>query len=199
MLRITIPFFNRKQPKRELPLVYVHTFKTGEKIYTYRPEDYGKISSRYYRQVQEASNYLQTFALTKNEWEAALNKLKANITDAIDKPTLHKQTLLDVNSTFDWFIAKAAGLKGANEVILEMLYCMFYVLEEEKETGYSEAYNKHKIDLLNNEPEKRDFFLSSLSGIMNNLGAISREDTLGIILELERTKERLMSFHTPTN
>jgi len=188
----------KKKVKRELPLVFVYQFKTGESIYTYRPEDYGKISSRYYRGVQEAANYLQTFALTKNEWEQAVIKLKdmclASLENA-DKREMIK-AITDVNSTLDWFIAKAAGLKGGGETVLEMLFCMFYVLEEESETGYNEAHNKYKIDLLNNEPEMRDFFLTGLMERMNNLAPTSREDTLGMILELERMKERLTFLHT---
>ena len=71
MKEIIKTLWNRIKPgkriKRELPVVHVHTFKTGERLYTYRPEDYGKISSRYYRNIQEATNYLQTFSLAKNE------------------------------------------------------------------------------------------------------------------------------------
>lgn len=190
----------RKRTKRELPLVFVYEFKTGDRLYTYRPEDYGKISSRYYRNVQEAANYLQTFALTKPEWEGAITSLKDICLKALengDKRDMVK-AITDVTSSLDWFMAKTAGLKGASEAVLEMLYCMFYILEDEKETGYNEANNKHKIDLLNAEPEMRDFFLTSLQDRMNSLQPISREDTLGLILEMERIKERLAYLNTPT-
>lgn len=191
----------KKRQKRELPLEFVYEFKTGDKIYTYRAEDFGKISSRYYRNVQECSNYLQTFALTKNEWEGAMGTLKGICLGALEssnKADLIK-AITDVTSTIDWFTAKANGLKGSSEAILEMLFCMFYVLEDERETGYNEAHNKHKIDLLNSEPEMRDFFLTSLLERMNNLQPISRQDTLGLILEMERMRERLTYLHTPTD
>jgi hypothetical protein len=198
MIQYLTNLFKAKQ-KRELPLIFVYEFKTGEKIYTYRPEDFGKISSRYYRNVQEASNYLQTFAMTKNEWEKAVEGCKELIQAALTlgKTNDHIKALMDVNSTFDWFLSKASGIKGANETILEMLYCAFYVLDEERETGYNEACNKKKLDLLNNEPEMRDFFLSSLLEKMNNLQPISRDDTLRLILELERMAERLTYLNMP--
>lgn len=193
--------FSRKRIKRDLPLIFVYRFKSGDKLYTYRPEDYGKISSRYYRNVQEAANYLQTFALTKNEWDNAIKTLKDLCIKSLengDKRDMVK-AITDVNSTLDWFLAKTAGLKGASETVLEMLFCMFYVLEDERETGYNEAHNVKKMDLLDSEPEMRDFFLTSLLEKMNNLQPISRQDTLGMILELERIKERLTYLHTPTD
>lgn len=183
----------RKRIKRELPVIHVHTFKTGERLYTYRPEDYGKISSRYYRNIQEATNYLQTFSLAKNEWEAAVTGCKNIIADALESTNMQDRTkaLLDINSTFDWFLTKVTGLKNANETILEFMFCMFFLLDDERETGYSEVHNKRKLELLNQDPEKRDFFLSSLQQTTNNLLPISREDTLTLLLQMEQMKGAL--------
>lgn len=197
MKEAIIEFWNkirpRKRIKRELPVIHVHTFKTGERLYTYRPEDYGKISSRYYRNIQEATNYLQTFSLAKNEWEAAVTGCKNIIADALESTNMQDRTkaLLDINSTFDWFLTKVTGLKNANETILEFMFCMFFLLEDERETGYSEVHNKRKLELLNQDTEKRDFFLSSLQQTTNNLLPISREDTLTLLLQMEQMKGAL--------
>jgi len=195
MKKIFITVWNKikRQPKRELKLIFVHTFKTGERLYTYRPEDYGKISSRYYRNIQEATNYLQTFSLAKNEWEAAVTGCKNLISDALESINMQDRTkaLLDINSTFDWFLTKVTGLKNANETILEFMFCMFFLLEDERETGYSEVHNKRKLELLNQDTEKRDFFLSSLQQTTNNLLPISREDTLTLLLQMEQMKGAL--------
>lgn len=183
----------KKKTKRTLPLKHVHTFATGEKLYTYNPEDYGKVSSRHYRSIQEATNYIQTFALTKNEWDSAVSGCKQIIEDALvaKDPQKTVSALLDINSTFDWFLSKVNGLKNTNEVILEYLFCMFYVLEDETETGYSEIHNKKKIELLNIDQNDRDFFLSSLKGIMNNLYPISKDDSLTLLLQMEQMKGAL--------
>lgn len=190
-----------KRIKRELPVVHVHTFKTGERLYTYRPEDYGKISSRYYRNIQEATNYLQTFSLAKNEWEAAVFGCKELITNALEslKQQDRTQALLDINSTFDWFIDKVKGLKNANETILELLFCMFYLIDDEKETGYSEVHNQKKIALLNLDPEMRDFFLSSLQKNTQGLLPISHEDTLTLLLQMEQMKGAMMFMSSQTS
>ena len=197
MKEAIIEFWNKIKPgkriKRELPVIHVHTFKTGERLYTDRTEDYGKISSRYYRNIQEATNYLQTFSLAKNEWEAAVTGCKNIIADALESTNMQDRTkaLLDINSTFDWFLTKVTGLKNANETILEFMFCMFFLLDDERETGYSEVHNKRKLELLNQDPEKRDFFLSSLQQTTNNLLPISREDTLTLLLQMEQMKGAL--------
>ena len=71
------------------------------------------------------------------------------------------------------------------------MFCMFFLLEDERETGYSEVHNKRKLELLNQDPEKRDFFLSSLQQTTNNLLPISREDTLTLLLQMEQMKGAL--------
>ena len=181
--------FKKKKKERNMSLIHVHTFKTGEKLYTYRPEDFGKLSSRYYRSIQEASNYLNNFLLTKNEWESTVFKLKEIIAQSLDEKKGNKtQALLDINSTMDWFIDKMRGMKSANEILLEQMFCMFYLLEDEVPTGYSDIHNKRKIELLNTDMEKRDFFLTSLNETCSDLLPMSRKDTLTVLLEMERWK-----------
>lgn len=181
----------KPDPKRELALIYVHTFQTGERLYTYKTEDYGKISARYNRNIQEATNYLQTFALTEKEWTKAVQGCKEIARNALHKGGDAVEALMDINSTMDWFISKTSGLKNANETILEFMFCMFYVLEDEKETGYNKTYNDKKIALLNSEPEMRDFFLDSLKQNTKNLLPISKEDTLMLLLEMMKMKGAL--------
>jgi len=181
--------FKKKKKESNMSLIHVHTFKTGEKLYTYRPEDFGKLSSRYYRSIQEASNYLNNFLLTKNEWESTVFKLKEIIAQSLDEKKGNKtQALLDINSTMDWFIDKMRGMKSANEILLEQMFCMFYLLEDEVPTGYSDIHNKRKIELLNTDMEKRDFFLTSLNETCSDLLPMSRKDTLTVLLEMERWK-----------
>lgn len=185
-------FFRRNKIKRELPLIKVHTFKDGTNIYTYRVDDFGKISSRYYYAIQEASNYLQTFYLTKVEWESAIKIIKEEIKGALDNPKIRTESLININSIVDSFQFKASNLKGTNETMNELLYCMFYVLEDEKEMGYSEINNKRKIELLKGEPEMMDFFLTPLKEVINSLLPTLKEDTLQLIKKMEQMQGALI-------
>lgn len=189
----------KPDPKREFPVIYVYTFQTGERLYTYKPEDYGKIGSRYNRNIQEATNYLQTFALTEKEWGAAIVALKDNNRKAIRGEMDMVEALMDANSTYDWFLSKVNGLKNANETILEFIFCMFYLLEDERATGYNKAYNDKKIALLNTEPEMRDFFLDSLKQNIKTFLPTSKEDTLMLLLEMMKMKGALTFMNMPAD
>ena len=169
---------NLFKKKSDIVLLHVHTFSDGTKLFTYREEDLGKVSSRYYRNIMEANNYLHTFLLTKEQWTTAVNELKKRSTEALASNNNKElvQTILDINSTLDWFIEKTNTLKNANETILEMMFCMFFLLEDEVPTGYSEALNQKKIELLNENLEVRDFFLSNLKRNLPNLAPLSDYD-----------------------
>jgi hypothetical protein len=193
--------FAKKGIERKLPIIHVYTFSGGEKIYTYLPEDFGKISSRYYRAVQEANNYLLNFGMTKQDWEAAVTTIKNDIAKTLQRPTMDKavKQLMDINSVLDVMDAKAKGMKGAEEIWLETMFCMFFLLEDEKETGYSESHNKRKLSLLNSEPEARDFFLPYLNKQLERSMPISQDDTLKFLLELQKIEGQLRSLITPIN
>lgn len=169
---------NLFKKKTDIVLLHVHTFNDGTKLFTYREEDLGKVSSRYYRNIMEANNYLHTFLLTKEQWVTAVNELKKRSTEALASNNNKEivQTLLDINSTLDWFIEKSSTLKNANETILELMFCMFFLLEDEAPTGYSDAFNQRKIELLNSNLEVRDFFLSNLKKNLPNLAPLSDYD-----------------------
>lgn len=180
--------------KSDIVLLHVHTFSDGTKLFTYREEDLGKVSSRYYRNIMEANNYLHTFLLTKEQWTTAVNELKKRSTEALASNNKKElvQTILDINSTLDWFIEKTNTLKNANETILEMMFCMFFLLEDEVPTGYSEALNQKKIELLNENLEVRDFFLSNLKKNLPNLAPLSDYDLKLQLIVSKMTAEVLM-------
>lgn len=185
---------NLFKKKSDIVLLHVHTFSDGTKLFTYREEDLGKVSSRYYRNIMEANNYLHTFLLTKEQWTTAVNELKKRSTEALASNNNKElvQTILDINSTLDWFIEKTNTLKNANETILEMMFCMFFLLEDEVPTGYSEALNQKKIELLNENLEVRDFFLSNLKRNIPNLAPLSDYDLKLQLIVNKMTAEVLM-------
>jgi len=185
---------NLFKKKSDIVLLHVHTFSDGTKLFTYREEDLGKVSSRYYRNIMEANNYLHTFLLTKEQWTTAVNELKKRSTEALASNNNKElvQTILDINSTLDWFIEKTNTLKNANETILEMMFCMFFLLEDEVPTGYSEALNQKKIELLNENLEVRDFFLSNLKKNLPNLAPLSDYDLKLQLIVNKMTAEVLM-------
>lgn len=179
-----------------LPLEECFTFKNGEKLYTYREQDFGKISSRYYRNVNEAINYIHTFALTKTQWNEAMSILENKIKDAFDGGD-KTQVLMDVKSTIDYFKFKMTENKNATQSLLEAIFCMFYLLEGEVDGGYNEVFNDKKIKLLNSEEESvRDFFFQSLKEQMGHLGITYVDDTLMLLMRMQREAAEMRALQT---
>ncbi len=184
---------NKFKKKQDISLVLAYEFSNGRKLYTYKEEDLGKVSSRYYRNLMEANNYLTTFALTKEQWTTAIIELQERFKNSLANGSKEElvQSILDANNTMSWFREKTENIKGANETILELMFCMFYLLEEEEPTGYNERLNEEKIALLNKDLEVRDFFLSSLKKNLTNYIPISDFDLKMQILTNKMTTNLL--------
>lgn len=193
MLKKLINIFKRNKVQRKLSLIHVHTFATGEKLYTYKEEDWGNISSRYYRGIQEYAKYIHSFNLTKNEWESAVDNCLNICVNAVQKKN-NVEDIMQVHNSLLWFKDKMNGVKTANEAELEFIFCMFFVLEDEVETGYSPIHNEKKIQLLNQNLELRDFFLQKVKQIAKDLLTRSREDTLKSLILMEQMNEQIMTY-----
>ncbi len=193
MLKKLINIFKRNKVQRKLSLIHVHTFATGEKLYTYKEEDWGNISSRYYRGIQEYAKYIHSFNLTKNEWESAVDNCLNICVNAVQKKN-NVEDIMQVHNSLLWFKDKMNGIKTANEAELEFIFCMFFVLEDEVETGYSPIHNEKKIELLNQNLELRDFFLQKVKQIAKDLLQRSREDTLKSLILMEQMNEQIMTY-----
>jgi hypothetical protein len=193
MLKKLINIFKRNKVQRKLSLIHVHTFATGEKLYTYKEEDWGNISSRYYRGIQEYAKYIHSFNLTKNEWESAVDNCLNICVNAVQKKN-NVEDIMQVHNSLLWFKDKMNGVKTANEAELEFIFCMFFVLEDEVETGYSPIHNEKKIQLLNQNLELRDFFLQKVKQIAKDLLQRSREDTLKSLILMEQMNEQIMTY-----
>lgn len=188
--------FFRKKPKRELPLIKVHTFKTGENLYTYRVQDYGRISSRYYRNLQESANYIQKFGMIETEWKGAVSKIKDNCLKSLDGKFDKTEALVDAINSMQYFEDKIKGARTADSVYYDNLFCMFYILEDETETGYSAIHDDKKLQLLDSEPEMRDFFLTKLKQDMKSYMPTLVSDTAKVLARLEKQMGQWM--HTLT-
>ena len=70
-----------------------------------------------------------------------------------------------------------------------MLFCMFYLLEDEIEGGYSDAFNAKKLELINKDIEMRDVFFSSVQTIAKDLDIILEVSTEEMIKQTVKLLE----------
>lgn len=157
---------NNPKIKRELPLEHVYTCNDGQRLYTYKGEYFKDISSRYYLAVQESYNYLLKYNESKQEVIARFAAMEQSALQVIsnsNKPAIVASAGSDLLQMIKEMRALSDGSIKVNQTILQSMFCMFYLFEDEKECGYNEAFNAKKLALLETmNPDDRDFFFTTL-------------------------------------
>ena len=177
-----------KKDKRRIPLTHVHTFKTGEKLYTYSKEYYGSIASRHYYALNEALNYITMYGADKKTVEKFFDTILEKNKQVISGINI-LDNALSINTLIEFQKSYIFGKTSLQLKYQEMLFCMFYLLEDEIEGGYSVVFNEKKLSLINKDQEMRDVFFSSVQTIAKDLDIILEQNTEQMIKDIVKLLE----------
>ena len=177
-----------KKDKRLIPLTHVHTFKTGEKLYTYSKEYYGSIASRHYYALNEALNYITMYGADKKTVEKFFDTILEKNKQVISGLNI-LDNALSINTLIEFQKSYIFGKTSLQLKYQEMLFCMFYLLEDEIEGGYSDVFNEKKLSLINKDQEMRDVFFSSVQTIAKDLDIILEQNTEQMIKDIVKLLE----------
>lgn len=191
----------RKKDKRNIPVIHVHTFKTGEKLYTYSQEHYGHIASRYWYALNRALNYITMYGAdeqtVRKYFDAEINNNKKALESLYQCKASFSLSLLD--SAIDIILANISLTEFQKTYIFdktslqlkyqEILFCMFYLLDDEIEGGYTDALNERKLKLINSDIETRDIFFSSVQDIAKDLDITLETNTEEMIKQTVKLLE----------
>ena len=177
-----------KKDKRRIPLTHVHTFKTGEKLYTYSKEYYGSIASRHYYALNEALNYITMYGADKKTVEKFFDTIIEKNKQVISGINI-LDNALSINTLIEFQKSYIFGKTSLQLKYQEMLFCMFYLLEDEIEGGYSDVFNEKKLSLINKDQEMRDVFFSSVQTIAKDLDIILEQNTEQMIKDIVKLLE----------
>ena len=177
-----------KKDKRRIPLTHVHTFKTGEKLYTYSKEYYGSIASRHYYALNEALNYITMYGADKKTVEKFFDTILEKNKQVISGINI-LDNALSINTLIEFQKSYIFGKTSLHLKYQEMLFCMFYLLEDEIEGGYSDVFNEKKLSLINKDQEMRDVFFSSVQTIAKDLDIILEQNTEQMIKDIVKLLE----------
>ena len=177
-----------KKDKRRIPLTHVHTFKTGEKLYTYSKEYYGSIASRHYYALNEALNYITMYGADKKTVEKFFDTILEKNKQVISGLNI-LDNALSINTLIEFQKSYIFGKTSLQLKYQEMLFCMFYLLEDEIEGGYSDVFNEKKLSLINKDQEMRDVFFSSVQTIAKDLDIILEQNTEQMIKDTVKLLE----------
>lgn len=177
-----------KKDKRLIPLTHVHTFKTGEKLYTYSKEYYGSIASRHYYALNEALNYITMYGADKKTVEKFFDTILDKNKQVISGINI-LDNALSINTLIEFQKSYIFGKTSLQLKYQEMLFCMFYLLEDEIEGGYSDVFNEKKLSLINKDQEMRDVFFSSVQTIAKDLDIILEQNTEQMVKDIVKLLE----------
>ena len=177
-----------KKDKRRIPLTHVHTFKTGEKLCTYSKEYYGSIASRHYYALNEALNYITMYGADKKTVEKFFDTILEKNKQVISGLNI-LDNALSINTLIEFQKSYIFGKTSLQLKYQEMLFCMFYLLEDEIEGGYSDVFNEKKLSLINKDQEMRDVFFSSVQTIAKDLDIILEQNTEQMIKDIVKLLE----------
>jgi len=178
----------RKKDLRSIPLIHVHTFKTGEKLYTYSKEHYGTIASRYWYALNRALNYITMYGQDEHSVRMALDKIQKNIQDMTVGLNI-QQNGFDANTSIEFLKSYVMNKTALQLKYQEILFTMFYLLEDEIEGGYSDSFNAKKLELINKDAKMRDVFFSSVQTIAKDLDIILETSTEEMIKQTVKLLE----------
>lgn len=181
--------FARKDGK--LPLIHYHTFKSGEKLYTYRPEDYGKLSSRYYRAISEQLEFIIIHKMDKASAYSNYNLMQDKCKEIAGGNDDYIKLSMDIYAMLEFMKTLPTNKTTVELKFYEVLFCMFFILDEEIDCGYNEAMNDKKLKLLFKEDEStKDTFFLHVKEILNNLDIQLRTGMENLITLLIKYSQR---------
>ena len=96
---------------------------------------------------------------------------------------------LSINTLIEFQKSYIFGKTSLQLKYQEMLFCMFYLLDDEIEGGYSDVFNEKKLSLINKDQEMRDVFFSSVQTIAKDLDIILEQNTEQMIKDIVKLLE----------
>lgn len=145
------PQYSQQQIQRKVPLQLVYEFPTGEKLYTYRPEDLHLVCYHHEHFIKEWMNYIALYSVTKETVMASLDQIEACLDEIVERTAVGTNAA-KAKTVMQFLRAQPIELAKAEQGLKEAMFCMFYILEDEPELTYNEFFNARKLELLSTVP-----------------------------------------------
>ena len=154
--------FRKKIQKVKEGMILAHTFKSGERLWTYPEDKIQFVCIAHENQTNEYKNFLMVLNQSLHESKILASKIVQNMENILSGDNVVKNatetiTLVNYQQLWRLFVL----LKG-NE-LKEVLFCMFFVTDDEVPYTYNEFENAKKIRLLNENLEQKAKFFFALT------------------------------------
>ena len=154
--------FRKKIQKVKEGMILAHTFKSGERLWTYREDKIQFVCIAHENQTNEYKNFLMVLNQSLHESKILASKIVQNMENILngdDRVKNATETITLVN----YQLSLPRKITEIENELKEVLFCMFFVTDDEVPYTYNEFENAKKIRLLNENLEQKAKFFFALT------------------------------------
>ena len=154
--------FRKKIQKVKEGMILAHTFKSGERLWTYPEDKIQFVCIAHENQTNEYKNFLMVLNQSLHESKILASKIVQNMENILSGDNVVKnatETITLVNYQF----SLPRKITEIENELKEVLFCMFFVTDDEVPYTYNEFENAKKIRLLNENLEQKAKFFFALT------------------------------------
>ena len=154
--------FRKKIQKVKEGMILAHTFKSGERLWTYREDKIQFVCIAHENQTNEYKNFLMVLNQSLHESKILASKIVQNMENILSGDNVVKNATETI-TLVNYQLSLPRKITEIENELKEVLFCMFFVTDDEVPYTYNEFENAKKIRLLNENLEQKAKFFFALT------------------------------------
>ncbi len=154
--------FRKKIQKVKEGMVLAHTFKSGERLWTYPEDKIQFVCIAHENQTNEYKNFLMVLNQSLHESKILASKIVQNMENILSGDNVVKNATETI-TLVNYQLSLPRKITEIENELKEVLFCMFFVTDDEVPYTYNEFENAKKIRLLNEDLEQKAKFFFALT------------------------------------
>ena len=154
--------FSKKIQKVKEGMILAHTFKSGERLWTYPEDKIQFVCIAHENQTNEYKNFLMVLNQSLHESKILASKIVQNMENILNGDNVVKNATETI-TLVNYQLSLPRKITEIENELKEVLFCMFFVTDDEVPYTYNEFENAKKIRLLNENLEQKAKFFFALT------------------------------------
>lgn len=154
--------FRKKIQKVKEGMILAHTFKSGERLWTYPEDKIQFVCIAHENQTNEYKNFLMVLNQSLHESKILASKIVQNMENILNGDNVVKNATETI-TLVNYQLSLPRKITEIENELKEVLFCMFFVTDDEVPYTYNEFENAKKIRLLNENLEQKAKFFFALT------------------------------------
>ena len=154
--------FRKKIQKVKEGMVLAHTFKSGERLWTYPEDKIQFVCIAHENETNEYKNFLMVLNQSLHESKILASKIVQNMENILNGDNVVKNATETI-TLVNYQLSLPRKITEIENELKEVLFCMFFVTDDEVPYTYNEFENAKKIRLLNEDLEQKAKFFFALT------------------------------------